>query len=156
VRAAIVYALCDPRLRGLVVPALLNLYRGLRGSPDEPVLDDALVAVLSTLLTPEHFDDLVELLRDRSRLGVQGPLLAVLPHMGHPEESEKLALAALDEDPENTVAIRVLGELRSKAARPAIERIAAREPPEGGGEPGQAERARIRAAREALRRIDDD
>ena len=65
-----------------------------------------------------------------------------------------LALAALDEDEESTVAIRVLGELRSTAARPAIARIAEREPPPGGGDAGQAERVRIRAARQALERID--
>ncbi len=155
VRAAIVHALNDPRARSTAVPALLNLYRGLRGQPEEQVLDDALVAVLTAQLAPEHFDDLVELLRDRSRGGLQGPLLAVLPQMGHPEEAEKLALAALDEDEDSTVAVRVLGELRSTAARPAIARIAAREAPQGGGDAGQAERARIRAARHALARIDD-
>jgi hypothetical protein len=154
VRAAIVHALGDRRARAVTVPALLNLYRGLHGRPEEQVLDDALVAVLTNLLAPEDFDDLVELLRDRSRGGLQGPLLAVLPQMGHPEEAEKLALAALDEDEDSTVAVRVLGELRSAAARPAIARIAEREPPQGGGDAGQAERARIRAARQALERID--
>jgi tetratricopeptide (TPR) repeat protein len=151
VRAAIVYALDDRRAAAIAVPALLNLYRGLRGRPAEQVLEDALVAVLTSLLSPAQFDDLVELLRER---GLRSPLLAVLPQMGHPAEAEKLALDALDEDEDHTVAIRVLGELRSKAARPAIERVAGREPPQGGGDAGQAERARIRAARQALERID--
>ena len=163
-KTTIAVALTDRRFRKLAPRPLIEEFRRLRSPelngdewPSEEVgrqrrLKDRVANALATLARDEHFDDVVDLIRDPGHGRYRAYLFWTLPYMKS-DSALDVALEMLDDDEMHLPALRALADLRSEQALPVLEAIARQPRPRGRNDADERERTRIDIAQGGLEKL---
>lgn len=165
VKADLVTALADTRVRAIAAGPLLDMFGAMRdpalNGDDRPSaavgaqrrLKDALGSALSTLARDEHFVGLAALLRDPAHGRYRVYLLWALEHVKHPGAVD-LAIELLEDKGLHLDALRALGGLRSERAEAVLIPFAKQPRPRGRGDEVEWARAQIAIARRGLEKLE--
>jgi len=149
-RSLIAMALTDPKARAVAAQPLLDLFAALPPEADEK---DRVAAAAGTLARDPHFEQVAALVRDPAHGHYRSYLMTAVRYMKDPRAVD-LCVEQLDDDALWHAALQALCGLRSRRARPVLERIAA-EPSTGARtDAAQRQRDRVRMAARGLEQLD--
>ncbi len=149
-RSLIAIALTDRRARPVAAQPVLDLFAAL---PPEAEEKDRVAAAAGSLARDAQFEHVAALVRDPAHGHHRAYLLWAVRHMKDPRAVE-LCVEQFDDDALWHAALQALCGLRSRRARPALERIAG-EPSTGARtDAAQRQRDRVRMAARGLEQLD--
>lgn len=164
VKAALVDALADRRVRAIATPALLEMFGAMRDPalnghdrPSEAVgaqrrLKSSLGDALARLARDEHFDTLAALLRDPAHGRYRQYLLWDIRHIKHPD-TVNLVIELLDDEEVHLAALAALGDLCSERGEAVLTPFAMQTTPRGRNDEAERTRSQIAIAQRGLEKL---